>query len=199
MILFVILLSLFYGLAWSPRDNWPNIQLAVCDLDGGIIGTTILALASNKSIVNFTVTVLPSTYSLNDIMAIVDGGTYNAALVANPSASANLWAAIRKQSASYNAAAATSFIFDEGRGGSMLAGVLRLNIPTVASVLANSAVSTALYHNLSAAGASKLNAGALIAPVGNTEINLHRIQYTGQNSLGLGENRSRMLVRGRTM
>ena len=193
---FVIILSLFYGLAWNTKSNYNNIQMAVCDLDRGPIGATIIALATNQSIVPFTVTVLTGLTSLDDVKSLVDGGSFNAALVANPSASDNLLAAIRNRTAAYSAAAATSFIFDEGRGGSQMASILRLNIPPVASVLASGQLSAALYRNLTgpAVGAtlSSLNAAALVSPVGNTEVNLHRIQYTGQNSLiGLGAPRPR--------
>ena len=200
MIGFVFLLSLFYGLAWNPRSNWGNLQLAVCDLDGGIIGATIVALATNQSVCNFTVTVLPGTNSMAAIQDLVNRGRFNAALVANPSASATLLAALRNASAAYAPAAATSFVFDEGRGGSSLAVVLRLVVPTIAAALANAAVSEALFQNLSSpavgAALSTVNAAALLNPVGNTEVNLHRIQYSGENSLiGLGAARTRARAR----
>jgi hypothetical protein len=191
MLGFIILLSLFYGLAWNPKSNYENIQMAVCDLDRGLIGATIMALATNKTIVPFTVTVLADVDSMGDVKRILDEGRFNAALVANPSASDNLIAAIHNRTATYVAAAATTFVFDEGRGGSQMASILRLNIPPIASVLANAHISATLFKNLSSppinATLSSLNAAALLGPVGNTEVNLHRIQYTGENSLiGLG-------------
>ena len=49
-IIFPLMLSLFFGVGWSPKDNYNNIHVAVADLDGGIIGKTLLTISASPAI-----------------------------------------------------------------------------------------------------------------------------------------------------
>jgi hypothetical protein len=126
-LVFPLMLCLFFGVGWSPKDNYKGVRIAVVDLDGGLIGTSIIAVATSPTI-PFTVLVLSDVQSLDDIRHRIEVGDYNAALVASPGASAALLAAAGNSTARYVPAAAASFIFDEGRGSSM-ASILRYRTP----------------------------------------------------------------------
>ncbi len=185
--IFPLMLSLFYGVGWSPKDNYHNVQLLVADLDGGIVGQAIRSAASNPSF-PFSVTVV-TTSSPEDAMHRVDAGDFNAALIAMPGASVALAAALADPAAPYNSSAATTFVFDEGRGGPSMATLLRFNVPPLAHAAANAAVSLTLFRQLAAAAApaAAVNVAALVSPVGCTEIRLHPVLFPGESSAaGIG-------------
>jgi len=181
--IFVLLLMLFDGMSWNPKDNYKNIVIAFADLDGGIIGKVLMA-AGNSSSIPFSVSFL-KVDTLDEVKSRVDRGDFNAALVANPNASANLMAALFNPKAIYDPNSATSFVFDEGRGGSSMATALRLSVPAIA----NSGISLGVGQTLmkilpSLAG---VNPSILLKTVGNSEVNLHPVQFSGMNSAaGLG-------------
>ena len=190
-ILFIFILLLFYGMSWNPKDNYHNIQLAIVDLDGGMIGQALLA-AGRDSVIPFTVTILANDSTIDFVKERVNVGDFNAALVANAGASQTLMAALIDPSAEYTPALATSFIFDEGRGGSAMASLLRATVPTIDSSGVNVAVAQALFKTLSDRTSptplSTLNPTPLLSPVGCTEVNLHPVLFNGENSAaGLGE------------
>jgi hypothetical protein len=122
-LIFPLMLCLFFGVGWSPKDNFKGVRIVAVDLDGGLIGKSIIAAASSPSI-PFTVIVLTDVQSLDDIRHRIEVGEYNAALVASPNASAALLAAAGSPTSHYLPAAAATFILDEGRGSSM-ASILR--------------------------------------------------------------------------
>ena len=123
VLIFTFILLLFFGVGWMPKDNYKNINVAIADLDGGLIGKALLKVSQSPSIL-FTGTILNST-SVDSVASEVNSGNFNAALVANPGATASLMAALVNPKAAYLPAAAMSFIFDEGRSTAMLS-VLRL-------------------------------------------------------------------------
>jgi hypothetical protein len=192
-ILFLFLLIMFYGMSWNPKDNYFRVKLAIIDLDGGMIGQALLAAAKNPAI-PFSVTILTDVLSLESAKSRVDVGEFNAALVANPNASSTLLAALMDPSAKYVPSHATSFIFDEGRGGAGMAAALRGVVPPIATSGVKLGIAQALFKKFSSdpqapIPLSRLNPTALLIPVGNTEINLHPVEYSGENSAaGLGAN-----------
>jgi hypothetical protein len=123
--IFPLMLCLFFGVGWAPKDNYHNVRIAVADLDGGIIGQAILTAASSKSLA-ITAEFVSSDISFDTIKNQINAGKYNAALVAMPGGSVALAAALRDTaSMSYSAAAVAMFVFDEGRGGPAMASILR--------------------------------------------------------------------------
>jgi hypothetical protein len=192
-ILFLFLLILFYGMSWNPKDNYIRVKLAIVDLDGGMIGQALVAAAKNPAI-PFSVTILTDVLSLESVEKRVDVGDFNAALVANPNASSTLLAALMDPSAKYIPSHATSFIFDEGRGGAGMVAALRGVVPPIATSGVKVGIALALFKQLSSdpqapIPLSRLNPTALLIPVGTTEINLHPVEYSGENSAaGLGAN-----------
>lgn len=190
-ILFIFLLIMFYGMTWNPKDNYHNVQLALVDLDGGMIGKALLAAGGSPSI-PFTVTIVTDALSMDAVKDRVNVGDFNAALVANPNASRALLSALTNPSATYIPSHATSFIFDEGRGGSGMASALRAAVPVIATSGLNVAIAQALFAQFSdpktPVPLSMLNPAPLLNPVGCSEVNLHPVQYSGENSAaGLGE------------
>ena len=184
---FPLMLSLFYGVGWSPKDNYRNVQLLVADLDGGIIGLAIRAAAAASS-VPFTVT-FATDGSLSDVKGRVDSGAFSAALIAMPGASSALAAALHDPSAPFPSSAAAAFVFDEGRGGPTMAALLRTVVPPIAAAAANAAVGKQLFLQLANGSSvvSAVNPAALISPVGCSEINLHPVPFAGEvSSAGLG-------------
>ena len=173
--IFPCLLCLFFGVGWNPKDNYKNVNFAVVDLDGGVIGQAVRS-ASQSPNNPFTATILFNT-TFDDTIHLVDTGSYNAALVVNPGASSSLLAALSSSTALYNPAAATTFIFDEGRGGSSMASLLRGAVPSIATGVSKALALSFLTQSSSAAAPlAAFNPVALLTPVGNTEKNLHPVQ-----------------------
>ena len=139
-----------------------------------MIGKGIVQAFSSPSMV-LSITMLSNTTTFDDIVNQVDFGSYNGAFVVNADASANLLAALAAPSAHYNPAAATTFIFDEGRGGSSMASILRGALPPLA-VAVGRAISEGVIASKGAAPLAAFNRAALLTPVGNTEMNLHPVQ-----------------------
>ena len=138
VVIFPMMLCLFFGVGWSPKDNYKGVRVAIIDFDGDIIGREIANAANNP---NFPLTAVfvSDAVDLNDVRRRVNLGEFNGALVANANASAMLRAALRSPAAHYVPAGAASFVFDEGRGGSSMATILRC-----AAVLASDRAAIAL-------------------------------------------------------
>ncbi len=45
-----LLFCLFFGVGWSPKDNFKNIRVAVADFDGGIVGKTLMTVSASPTI-----------------------------------------------------------------------------------------------------------------------------------------------------
>jgi hypothetical protein len=171
-----LLLCLFFGVGWNPKDNYKNINFAVLDLDGGMIGNAILT-AAQSPINPFTATVLSNTTSFDETIHLVDTGSYNAALIVNSGASASLLAALNSPASPYNPASATTFIYDEGRGGSSMVSLLRGVVPSIAAGVSKTLAQAFLTRSSAAAvPLAAFNRVALLTPVGSTEQNLHPVQ-----------------------
>jgi hypothetical protein len=121
---FPIMLCLFFGVGWSPKDNYKGVQVAIINLDHDIIGQAIEHAAKNPSF-PLTPVFVTDAIDLNDVRRRVNLGEFNGALVANANASALLHAALHNATAHYVPSGAATFVFDEGRGGSSMALILR--------------------------------------------------------------------------
>lgn len=158
------------------------MQLAVVDLDGGLVGAALLAAAAAPG-VPYTVTLLPNTMAAFSVHAAIEAGAYHASLIAMPGASTRLLEAAASPVAPYDATGAVEFTFDEGRGGSLLAATVRSASSELVTA-ASASVSRTLLSSAAAAGAAAamLNPSALLAPVGSTTHNLHAVPYSGAHT-----------------
>ena len=133
----------------------------------------------------FVLVTSPSTSALFDR---VDRGDFNAAIVANPGASASLAASLTGTARSpYAPSSAVTFAFDEGRSGSTMTTLLRAQISALVAA-ASSGVATATLASLRSGNLtlSVVDSAALLSPVGYTENNLHPVQFAGlQTFLGV--------------
>jgi hypothetical protein len=103
-----------------------NIKLAVLDLDGGAFGGALRGAASHAP---FDVRMLPSSgagaVTFQALLADVDAGKYHAALTAEAGATAALAAALAPGGPPFDVSAASTLVLDEGRGGAVMASLLR--------------------------------------------------------------------------
>jgi hypothetical protein len=180
MILFAVMLLLFFGVSWQTRDYYGNVRLAVLDLDGGAVGAAVLSAATSGAI-PFSVEVLPRGALLGDVRARVDAGEWNAALVARPGASAALAAAAANPTAPYAAANATVYIFDQGRGGSAMAALIRNTLQGVIARV-SSGVGAGLLAQLAGKGVPllRVNPSVVATAVSYIEDNLHPVAFSGE-------------------
>ncbi|KAI8805687.1 hypothetical protein BJ742DRAFT_819671 [Cladochytrium replicatum] len=144
-VVYFAFISFLYGQAYSPNPG--SIVIHVVDLDGGPIGTALTSAVSkilNDSSVSgapipaFTIV---STPTIDDVLASVSGGDAWGAIVASKNASASLQRALRSAviatstngsdaaaagaiARSYNASAAFTIVFDEGRQAQVVASVV---------------------------------------------------------------------------
>ena len=187
--LLILAMFLFLGSGWAPEryygcvclgarfvgqraERLPvlrrrrNIHLAVLDLDGGLVGGALRGVASHSP---FTVVSLANTTTYARLVHDVERGDYHAALVAQPGATAALTAALAAAAPTfplYNPSAAVTLVFDEGRGGSVLASMLRATSAQV--VAATSAVVERRVLNTS-----------LVPAVSATTLLLHPVPHAG--------------------
>ena len=164
----------------------------MADLDGGLVGAALVAsaLAFPPPSLGY---VRVTAASPADLFARVDRGDFNAAIVANPGASAALNAALTGGSSSsssasaYKPSLAVTFAFDEGRGGTTLATLLRAHVAGLVGGASSGVAAVGLARlragNLTLAS---MDSTALLAPVGYVENNLHPVQFSGlQTFLGV--------------
>ena len=147
---------------------YSNIKIAVLDLDGGQVGG---ALRGASIYVPFTASILPNSTTYAWLEHAVDHGSYHAALVAQPGATAAL-AAQRAGTAPlvpYNPAGAVTLLYDEGRGGSVMGSLLRSTSAQIVGVV--SAVVERQVLNTSLAPAVSLTT-QLMHPVPHAGMNL---------------------------
>jgi hypothetical protein len=167
-------------LSWHAHRN---LHLAVVDLDGGFVGTALLTAARSPDM-PLSLTVLDgAALSFADVSAAVDAGCYHAALVALPGASAALAAAARNVSAVAPVSAPLAFVFDEGRGGSAVASLLR-SVSAQLTGAASAMTTRALLTSAAADGAAAaaLNAGVLASPVHTRVLTLHPVAHAGEHT-----------------
>ena len=151
---------------------YSNIKIAVLDLDGGQVGG---ALRGASIYVPFTASILPNSTTYAWLEHAVDHGSYHAALVAQPGATAALAAALAAQRAGtaplvpYNPAGAVTLLYDEGRGGSVMGSLLRSTSAQIVGVV--SAVVERQVLNTSLAPAVSLTT-QLMHPVPHAGMNL---------------------------
>ena len=178
--LFTVMLLLFIGVGWQTRNYYGNIHLAVLDLDGGIIGSAIVAIASS-GLIPFTTEVLPVTTPIDELRARIDAGDWNAALVAQTGSSHALLAAATNPVASYAASNATIYIFDQGRGGASMAAIIRTTLAGAVSNI-NSLVFSSMFAELAKQGVplALMNPTVVENAVGTTEDNLHPVTFSGE-------------------
>ena len=169
------MLFMFYGSGWKPSSNYGRLRFAVLDQDGGsdIVGAAVLAASQSLP---YSVKMLPSG-SLASLTAAVDKGTFHVGVFVPPGASAALLAAVHTN-ASYDPSAALSFIFDEGRGGSAMAPLLRAAASQIGAV-ASGRCSGALLAINAGASVGTLNAMVLVQPVAARLVNLHPVPIAG--------------------
>ena len=177
-IMFVLMILLFLGASWQPKNYYGGIQLAFLDLDRGEVGAALLSKV-NSSAMPFSWTIIPSNTLLDDLKSEVDQGLWNVALVVNPGSTSALIAAITSSTSTYDPANATSYIFDQGRSGSSMATIIRTTLSAVVEGASSNFAST-LIRTLTAAPLSTLNSKILVSPIGYTEINLHPVEFTGE-------------------
>ena len=168
------MLFLFYGSGWKPAQYYERLRFAVLDLDGGLVGTSTLAGAQSLP---YGLTVVSGS-SLASIRHDVDSGIFNAAIVASAGASTALLAAATS-SAPYDPTTALTFIWDEGRGGSSLAPLLRAAAAQIGAVAAAECTGALLTTTFSTANVSSLNPVVLVRPVAVTVDNLHPVPFAG--------------------
>jgi Protein of unknown function (DUF3533) len=178
---FIILLLLFFGSGWNPAWYYWRVKIGYVDLDGGLVGAALQAVASSGK-VPFTLVNLSGS-SFDSVKSAVDTGRLNAAWIAMPGATAQLLAAAASPMAPYSSAGALSFVYDEGRGGASMASLL--TGATTNAVSAMSAIVTGTMLHQAAvmnASASALNVGVLVAPVSATTVNLHPVRHAGEHT-----------------
>lgn len=150
------------------------------DLDGGRVGATLVGFATNSLPIPglpaqpFTAKLVYGL-TLSELARQVGDGGFNAAWVAMPGASAALDAARYDASVPYSAASALTFVVDEGRGGSVMAGILKSVTAEVAAV-ASAVVATELLANATGNDAGRLNPAAFVAPLAFATMNLHPVK-----------------------
>ena len=192
--LFILAMFLFLGSGWKPEAyfGWArcshvflphqpcadaclltpsNIKIAVLDLDGGLVGGALRGAAVH---VPFTTSVLPNSTTYAWLEHAVDHGSYHAALVAQPGATAALAAALAAQQAGatpvlYNPLAAVTLLYDDGRGGSVMGSLLRSTAAQIVGMA--SAVVERQVLNTSLAPAVSLTT-QLMHPVPHAGMNL---------------------------
>jgi hypothetical protein len=169
---------------WRARRR---LHLAVVDLDGGVVGAAMLAATVSPDMpLSLTVLDGAAYTTFADVSAAVDAGRYHAALVALPGASAALTAAARNVSAAAPPtplSPALAFVFDEGRGGSGIASLLR-SVSAQLTGATSAAATLALLTSAADDGvsAAALNAGVLAAPVHTRVVVLHPVAFAGEHT-----------------
>ena len=172
------MLFLFYGSGWKPSTYYSRLRFAVLDLDGGadLVGGAVLSAAQTLP---YSILPQPSSGSLASLSAAVDAGTFHVGIYVPAGASAALLAAVLSNGASYDPTAQLSFIFDEGRGGSAMAPLLRAAAAQIGAVASAKCAGALLAMNAGAA-VGTLNTAVLVQPVSARLVNLHPVPIAGE-------------------
>lgn len=136
------------------------------DLDGGAVGGALRGAASHSP---FHVVSLANTTTYARLVHDVERGDYHAALVAQPGATAALAAALAAVAPTvppYDPAAALTLVFDEGRGGSTMAAMLRASSAQVVAAASAAVERTVLQRSL-------------VPAVSATTLLLHPVPHAG--------------------
>lgn len=189
-LLVIVSCNLLYSFSWYPANYTREFMgVAILNLDDGLVGDTLLALARNHSSLgyNYKFHFLSSaSHSVRSVTEDVDYGTYFAAVIVHANTSSSLLAALPITSNSiYSPATAISLVYDQARSGTTYSTALTsmgAGLTSRTRVL----VTRTIINNLAAANASTIKKPLLVTPVGLYVNNLHPVEVLGlQNALGI--------------
>jgi hypothetical protein len=210
IIMIVASINVLFGYSIDPNPL-ANSKLTVAVVNGddptGVVFQALQAVIADKGAIplNYNFKYVATSYNpatgdglsglsctgldiVTCLQNAVDKGTYTAALYVNPSASANLLAAVTNPiSKGYNAASAFTYIFDEGRVGASYA-VSVGSLGNSLALITSTYVKIGLATQFAAKGVNtnQVNIAVLETPVGVTTTNIHPAAYGLQVVLGTG-------------